>query len=55
MHSKPLVSIAPLVGVIGAMLLSSCTFVSLAPEAEAVRVVDEDDTAGYLMDVYIIL
>jgi hypothetical protein len=43
MHSKPFPSIAPLLGL---LLLPGCTFISLVPDAEAVRVVDEAAAAG---------
>ncbi len=43
MHSRPLPSIAPLLGL---LLLPGCTFISLVPDAEAVRVVDEAAAAG---------
>lgn len=43
MHSVTFLSIAPLLGL---LFLPGCTFVSLAPEAATVRVVDEQVAVG---------
>jgi len=43
MRSRTSLSIIPLFGL---LLLPGCAFVSLAPEAEAVRMVDEQAAAG---------